>query len=98
MGKMPESGLWVDEVRAQKLEDLVKSQPWGPREKTLANGTLQLLADRRHLLNRIRKAVLASEESKCKDAIQDMLAILDPNDSLWEGWSDEAIERLRAQI
>jgi len=98
MSKLPADGLWVDNVRAAKLEELVKSQGWGPKEKTMANGVLQLLADRKSLLTRCRKAILASEDGRLKNAIQDMIGILDPGDSLWDGWSEEQIEELRKRI
>jgi len=35
------------------------------------------------LEKRIRRAILVSEVGKCKDAIQDMLYLLDPNDDIW---------------
>lgn len=92
--------MFVTESRAKKLEELVKSQGWGPREKTLANGVLQLLSDRTELMQRMRKAILASESEtdRLKNIVQDMLGILDPDDTLWEGWSDERIEALREKL
>jgi hypothetical protein len=98
MTKMPANGLWVSDARAKVLTELVRSQGWGPKERTLCNGVLKLLADRTTFMQRMRKAILASEESKCKDAIQDMLAILDPGDDLWEGWSDAKVEALRKKL
>jgi len=90
--------MWVDDNRAKILETLVKSQPWGEKAKTLANGTLQLLSDRKEFQQTMRKAILASEKGTCKDAIQDMLSILDPDDTLFKGWTDERIEALRSTL
>ena len=93
--------MFVSELRAKKLTELVKSQGWGPKEKTLANGVLQLLSDRTELVQRMRKAILASESAdggSASDAIQDMLGILDPDDSLFDGWSDERIDALRDRM
>lgn len=98
MSKLPANGLWVTEERAKKLEDILTSQGWGPRERTLVNGLVQLLADRKALLNRCRKAILISEDGRLKNAVQDMLGILDPDDSLWDGWSDERIEVMRKRL
>jgi hypothetical protein len=61
-----ELDMYVDETRAKKLEDLVRSQGWGPIERTLANGTLQLLTDRRKMNNR-SKAALDLLEAIIKD-------------------------------
>lgn len=98
MSKLPANGLWVSDTRAQKLEEVLQSQGWGPRERTLVNGVVQLLADRKALLNRCRKAILASEDGRLKNAVQDMIGVLDPDGSLFDGWSDERIESLRARI
>jgi hypothetical protein len=61
-----ELDMYVDETRAKKLEELVRSQGWGPIERTLANGTLQLLTDRRKMNNR-SKAALDLLEAIIKD-------------------------------
>jgi hypothetical protein len=98
MSKLPPNGLWVTDARAKKLEDILQSKGWGPEERTLVNGVVQLLADRKALLNRCRKAILASEDGRLKNAVQDMLGILDPDDSLWDGWSDEKVDALRKTI
>jgi len=98
MSKLPPSGLWVSDERAKKLEDILASQGWGPRERTLVNGMVQLLADRKAMLNRCRKAILASEDGRLKNAVQDTIGVLDPDDTLWDGWTDERIEALRKTI
>lgn len=93
--------MYVNNNRAQILESLVKSRGWGPQEKTLANGVLQLLSDRNAVYKRMRMAVLASESAdggSASDAIQDMLAILDPEDDLFNGVSEAQVEKLRATL
>jgi hypothetical protein len=92
--------MFVSELRAKKLEELVKSQGWGPREKTLANGVLQLLSDRKELMQRMRKAILVSESEtdRLKNIVQDMIDILDQDDTLFEGWSEEKVDALRAKV
>lgn len=92
--------MFVNELRAKKLEELVKSQGWGPKEKTLANGVLQLLSDRHELMQRMRKAIITSESEtdRLKNIVQDMLGILDPDDTLWEGWSEEKVDALRVKV
>ena len=50
------------------------------------------------LKTRIQKAVLASEEGSCKDAIQDMLAILDPDGRLFEGVSEAQIQAMKDSL
>ena len=90
--------MYVNDSRAKILSDLVKSRGWGPTEKTLANGVLQLIADRTEWMTRARKAILASEGGEAGDAIQTMLGILDPDQSLFKGVTEEKIEKLRSKI
>jgi hypothetical protein len=77
-----EMDLFVDETRALKLEELVRSRGWGPIEKTLANGTLQLLSDRRKMKNRslaaldLLEAIIKDEPAFPTVPLSDLKAVI----------------------